>query len=96
MKLLLKNQKPKHKKWIQLLAPIAVEILLCRGSAQKIGTDSGKKLLKKIKKIKSYNYPFTFDKTQTTKYKQRQARPYHQTRPGHPLKKKTAIIQSKK
>ncbi len=46
MKLLLKNQKPKHKKWIQLLAPIAVEILLCRGSAQKIATDSGKKLLK--------------------------------------------------
>jgi hypothetical protein len=28
------------------LAPIAVEILLCRGSAQKIGTDSGKRLLK--------------------------------------------------
>lgn len=28
------------------LAPIAVEILLCRCSAQKIGTDSGKKLLK--------------------------------------------------
>ncbi len=36
------------------LAPIAVEILLCRGSAQKIGTDSGKKLQKnniKTKKI---------------------------------------------
>ena len=29
------------------LAPIAVEILLCRGSAQKIETDSGKKLQKK-------------------------------------------------
>jgi len=29
------------------LAPIAVEILLCRGSAQKIVTDSGKKLQKK-------------------------------------------------
>jgi len=28
------------------LAPIAVKILLCRGSAQKIGTDSGKKLQK--------------------------------------------------
>jgi len=27
------------------LAPIEVEILLCRGSAQKIGTDSGIKLL---------------------------------------------------
>jgi len=32
----------------EALAPIAVEILLCRGSAQKIGTDSGKKLQKII------------------------------------------------
>ena len=39
---------------LQILAPIAVEILLCWGSAQKIGTDSGKKLQKnniKPKKI---------------------------------------------
>jgi hypothetical protein len=31
------------------LAPIAVEILLCRGSAQKIGTDSGIGFKKKYK-----------------------------------------------
>jgi hypothetical protein len=31
-----------------------VEILLCRGSAQKIGTDSGKKLQKKILNLKKY------------------------------------------
>ena len=30
------------------IAPIVVEILLCRGSAQKIVTDSGIKLLKKL------------------------------------------------
>jgi hypothetical protein len=30
------------------LAPIEVEILLCRGSAQKIGADSGIKLLNKF------------------------------------------------
>jgi hypothetical protein len=34
------------------LAPIAVEILLCRGSAQKIGTDSGKKLPKTTLNLK--------------------------------------------
>jgi hypothetical protein len=35
-----------------------VEILLCRGSAQKIGTDSGKKLQKKyFKKNKQPNPP---------------------------------------
>jgi len=34
------------------MAPIAVEILLCRGSAQKIETDSGKKLLKNKIKLK--------------------------------------------
>jgi hypothetical protein len=31
---------------LQILAPIEVKILLCRCSAQKIATDSGKKLLK--------------------------------------------------
>jgi hypothetical protein len=41
--------------WTQQLAPIAVEILLCRGSAQKIGTDSGKKLQKNNIKRKKYN-----------------------------------------
>jgi len=35
------------------LAPIEVEILLCRGSAQKIATDSGKKLLKIILNLKN-------------------------------------------
>lgn len=35
------------------LAPIAVEILLCRGSAQKIAADSGEKLQKN--NIKSKN-----------------------------------------
>jgi hypothetical protein len=30
----------------EALAPIGVKILLCRGSTQKIGTDSGKKLQK--------------------------------------------------
>jgi hypothetical protein len=74
------------------LAPIEVEILLCRGSAQKIGTDSGKKLLKNIKKIKSFNYPLTFDKAQTTKHNPRQARPYRPICPETPLKKTTAII----
>ena len=35
------------KRWLAAaLAPIAVKILLCRGSAQKIGTNSGKKLQK--------------------------------------------------
>jgi len=34
------------KKGFNFLAPKAVEILLCRGSAKKIGTDSGKKLQK--------------------------------------------------
>ncbi|MFC0076210.1 hypothetical protein ACFFLS_04125, partial [Flavobacterium procerum] len=33
------------------LAPIGAEILLCRGSAQKIEAHSGIKLLKKIKTI---------------------------------------------
>ena len=39
------------------LAPIEVEILLCRGSAQKIGTDSGiSSLLKmKLKKMQDQN-----------------------------------------
>ena len=38
------------------LAPIAVEILLCRGSAQKIGTYSGKKLQKNNIKPKNKNH----------------------------------------
>jgi hypothetical protein len=40
--------KPEY--WRCYPSPDTVEILLCRGSAQKIGTDSAKKLLKnKIK-----------------------------------------------
>jgi hypothetical protein len=38
------------------LAPIVVEILLCRGSAQKIETDSGKQLLKNL--LIKINTPF--------------------------------------
>ncbi|MDP5201445.1 hypothetical protein [Flavobacterium sp. DG2-3] len=37
------------------LAPIEVEILLCRGSAQKIETDSGTRLLLKTKISASKN-----------------------------------------
>jgi len=37
------------------LAPIAVKILLCRCSAQKIATNSGKKLVKIISNRKKYN-----------------------------------------
>ncbi|MDW8848929.1 hypothetical protein SD960_02400 [Flavobacterium sp. MMLR14_040] len=44
--------------WTQQLAPIAVEILLCRGSAQKIATDSGKKLQKNNIKRKKYNQKY--------------------------------------
>jgi hypothetical protein len=39
------------------LAPIAVKILLSRCSAQKIATDSGKKLQKNIKPKKIYPQP---------------------------------------
>ncbi|OXG06981.1 hypothetical protein B0A64_09155 [Flavobacterium araucananum] len=45
------------------LAPIVVEILLCRGSAQKIGTDSGKKLQKNNIKPKKIQQKIT---TRTT------------------------------
>jgi len=37
---------PAKQQYGPTLAPIVVEILLCRGSAQKIATDSGKKLQK--------------------------------------------------
>jgi len=43
------------KHGFNFLAPIAVKILLRRGSAQKIATDSGKKLQKNNIKRKRYN-----------------------------------------
>ena len=49
------NRKKKRDNWFfiinTVLALIVVEILLCRGSARKIETDSGNKLLEK-----SYSY----------------------------------------
>jgi len=67
------------------LAPIAVEILLCRCSAQKIGTDSGKKLQKII-----------LHTSLITKHKRGQATPIQPNLPHTSFKKTTAIIQLKK
>jgi hypothetical protein len=66
------------------LAPIAVKILLCRGSAQKIATDSGKKL----QKIILHTSLITNHKAQT-----RTSTAIHPNLPQEtPLKKTTAII----
>jgi hypothetical protein len=51
---------------LQILAPIEVKILLCRCSAQKIATDSGKKLQKKISKRKK-NFIFRRQQTKDPK-----------------------------
>gem|GEM_PF-2318016 len=64
---------------MQILAPIAVEILLCRGSAQKIVTDSGKKLQKNNIKPKKIQQKITTKTTVIPKTRSKPQKPQPKT-----------------
>ncbi|PUU71916.1 hypothetical protein DBB36_00740 [Flavobacterium sp. WLB] len=78
---------------LQILAPIAVEILLCRGSAQKIVTDSGKKLQKNNIKPKKIQPKIT---TKTTVIPKTRSKPKNrsQKHPA-PMTRRTLIRNTK-
>ena len=61
------------------LAPIEEEILLCRGSAQKIETDSGKKLQKNNIKPKKIEQKITTSTTVIPKTKPKTQKPQPKT-----------------